>query len=205
MRIFFPATLAACAVFSCGAMAQTAQTDIGRAPNGAYELDLAHSQLLFGISHIGLTSYHGRFDKLSGTLNLDSGQPERSATSITIDTGSVDTPSAELNDILKGSSVFATSQFPTASFKSTSITRTGPTTGKIVGALTIRGVTKPVTLDVVFNGGLVDPLKGVFDVGFTAKATLKRSDFGLTGMIWEPFVGDEVTLVIEALFAQEKE
>jgi polyisoprenoid-binding protein YceI len=205
LRILFSAALAGGVLLSGATMAQTAQKEIGRAPTGVYELDAAHSQILFGISHIGLTDYHGRFDKLSGTLNLDASQPEKSATTITIDTGSVDTPSAELNDILKGSSVFATNQFPTATFKSTSVVRTGPDTGKITGQLTIRGVTKPVTLDVVFNGGQTDPLKGIFDVGFSAKTTIKRSDFGLTGMIWGSFVGDEVTLEIEALFGQEKE
>jgi polyisoprenoid-binding protein YceI len=204
-RVWFHAALYGGVLLSCTAMAQTAQKDISRAPNGTYVLDAAHSQLMFGISHIGLTNYYGRFDKLSGTLSLDANEPNRSATSITIDTGSVDTPSAQLNDILKGSTVFATNQFATASFRSTSVMRTGAGTGKITGDLTIRGITKPVTLDVVFDGGETDPVKGVFDVGFTARTTVKRSDFGLTGMIWEPFVSDEVTLTIEALFAQEKE
>lgn len=203
LRQLFLAAFAGSVILSLGAQAQP--KDITGAPNGAYSLDVAHSQVLFSISHLELTDYHGRFDKVSGTLNLDANEPEKSATSITIDMNSLDTPSAELNDILKGSSVFSASQFPAATFKSTAVTRTGADTGRIAGDLTIKGVTKPVTLDVVFNGTKRNPLKGDFILGFRAKTTIKRSDFGLTNTIWSSFVGDDVNLEIEALFEQEKE
>ena len=203
LRNLFSFVLAGGLVLSLGAAA--APKDITAAPNGAYTLDTAHSQILFAISHLDLTEYHGRFDKASGTLNLDANEPEKSATRVSIDMNSLDTPSAELNDILKGSSVFAANEFPAATFKSTSIIRTGADTGRITGDLTIKNVTKPVTLDVVFNGVKPDPVKGGSALGFSAHATIKRSDFGLTGTIWSSFVGDDVKLEIEALFEQEKE
>jgi polyisoprenoid-binding protein YceI len=190
---------------STGAQAQDVSKDPSRAPNGTYRLDSAHSQLLFSIAHLGLTDYYGRFDKLSGTLNFDANEPEKSAASITIATDSVSTPSNRLNDELKSTNVFSVGQFPTASFKTTSIVRTGPETGRITGDLTIKGVTKPVTLDAVFGGSEDDPLKGSHAVGFRATATIKRTDFGLTGMVWEPLVGNDVNLTIEALFEHEKE
>lgn len=191
--------------FSLGALAQSVSTDPSRAPNGAYRMEVSHSQLLFLISHLGLTDYYGRFDKLSGTLNFDANEPERSVVNITIDTSSIDTPSERLTGTLKGTDVFSTAQFPSAAFKSTSIVRIGPTTGRITGDLTIKGVTKPVVLDATFTGGKPDPLNGAYALGFRATATIKRTDFGLTGMVWDPYVGNNVNLIIEAMFEQEKE
>jgi polyisoprenoid-binding protein YceI len=186
------------------AAAQGVSRDTSLAPTGSYNLNPSHSQLLFSITQLGLTDYYGRFDRLSGTLNFDPGDPEKSGVAITIDTSSVDTPSGGVNDELKGT-VFGIRAFPTATFKSTSVTRTGPDTGRIDGALTIKGVTKPVTLDVVFSGGEEDPLNGSFALGFKATATIKRTDFGLTGMEWEPLVGDDVSLIIDAMFERRKD
>jgi polyisoprenoid-binding protein YceI len=203
LRSFLAALLAA--AIGTAASAQTVSKDPTQAPNGSYRLDTMHSQVLFSIAHLGLTDYYGRFDKLTGTLNFDGNDPEKSATSIAIDTTSVDTPSNRLNDTLKGTDVFSSAQFPTATFKATSIVRTGSDTGRITGDLTIKGVTKSVVLDAVFAGGGQDPLNGAYALGFHATGTIKRSDFGLTGMVWAPFVGDDIHLVIEALFQQVKE
>jgi polyisoprenoid-binding protein YceI len=186
------------------ALAQSVSQDPSHAPTGAYQLETAHSQLLFSVLHIGLTDYYGRFDKLSGTLSFDAHEPEKSSVSITVDTSSIDTPSDRLEDELRGPSTFDTKQFATASFKSTSITRTGPNTGKIIGDLTLKNVTRPVTLDVTFNGGGKNPVSDAYALGFRATTTIKRSDFGLTGMIWAPFVSDDVQLIIEAMFQHEK-
>jgi polyisoprenoid-binding protein YceI len=124
---------------------------------------------------------------------------------VTIDTTSVDTPSHELIGELADATVFNSAQFPQATFKSTSIVRTGPASGKITGDLTLRGVTKPVTLDATFGGRTADPFGGGADIGFHATATVKRSDFGMTAMPWDSFVGDEVKLTIEAMFQQRKD
>jgi polyisoprenoid-binding protein YceI len=186
------------------ALAQSVSRDVSRAPNGTYQLETSHSQILFSVLHIGLTNYYGRFDKVSGTLNLDANQPERSAVSIDIDTSSVDTPSSRTADELKGPSVFDIAQFGSATFRSTSITRTGPASGRITGDLTIKNVTRPVTLDVVFNGGEQNPLNDSYAIGFRATATIKRSDYGMTGAAWSSLVSDDVQLVIEAMFQRQK-
>jgi polyisoprenoid-binding protein YceI len=186
------------------AAGQGVSRDPSLAPTGAYGLDPSHSQLLFSIAHIGLTDYYGRFDRLSGTLDFDPKNPEKSNVAVTIDASSVDTPSSGINDELKGT-VFGIRAFPTATFKSTSVRRMGPDLGRIEGNLTIKGVTKPVTLDVVFSGGEEDPLNGSYALGFKATATIKRTDFGLTGMEWEPLVGDDVNLIIEAMFERRKD
>ena len=185
--------------------AQSVSRDPVRAPNGAYEVDPhGHTQVLFSILHLGLTDYYGRFDKVSGTLDYDGNQPERSSLSITIDATSIDTQSDRLTGELKGPSVFDTQQFPAATFKSTAVTRTGPDTGRVAGLLTVRNVTKPVTLDVTFNGGEQNPMGNGYALGFRATATIRRSDFGLNTMGWSMYVSDDVHLIIEAMFDQQK-
>ena len=186
------------------AFGQSVSKDPGHAPKGAYQLETNHSQLLFSILHTGLTDYYGRFDKLSGTLNFDASQPEKSAVSITVDAASIDTPSERLVGELKGAQVFDAQQFPTATFKSTSVAVTGPGMGRITGDLTLRNITKPVTLDVTFSGGEQNPMSNAYSLGFKGTATIKRSDFGLTTMPWSPYVSDDVKLIVVALFNQEK-
>jgi polyisoprenoid-binding protein YceI len=178
-------------------------TDPAALPAGVYKLETAHSQLLFSIAHLGLTDYYGRFDRLSGTLHFDPHQPERSTVTVSVDPTSVDTPSADLNRELSGPDVFDVQKFPEATFRSTTVTRTGPSTGQMVGDLTLHGVTRRVTLLVTFSGGAPDPLSGGTAVGFRATGKIKRSDFGITGMRWEPLVGDDVTLIINAMFDSE--
>ncbi len=180
-------------------------TDPKRAPSGSYTLETRHSQVLWGIPHLGLTDFYGRFEKLSGTMNFNATAPEKSEVDITIQMASVNTPNAPLIAEIIAPDAFNVQQFPTATFKSTSVERTGPTTGKITGDLTLHGVTKPVTLDVTFNGGTADPMMGAnYDVGFHATTTIKRSDFGLTEMGWASFVADDVKLIIEAMFVHQK-
>jgi polyisoprenoid-binding protein YceI len=204
MRSAIPALFVFLFVASA-AGAQSVSEDLRQAPTGRYGLEPNHSLVVFAIAHMGLTDYYGRFEKLSGTLNLDSAKPEKSAVSITIDMTSINTPSPKLVGELTDAAVFNAAQFPTATFKSTSIVRTGSTTGKITGDLTIKNVTKPVTLDAVFGGGRPNPMGGTYALGFHATTSIKRSDFGLTTMPWNQFVGGDVKLIIEAMFVQQKD
>lgn len=200
----------AIAVFSTGlaaclpVLAQNVSTNPAQGPSGLYTVDERHTQVLFSVLHLGLTDYFGRFDRISGTLNYDGTQPERSTIAISVDTTSVDVPNAQLEDMLKGAPVFDTAQFPAATFKSTVIAQTGPNTGQIAGFLTIRNVTHPVTLDVTFNGGEPNPVGGGYALGFRATTTIRRSDFGLNHTIWSQFVSDDVHLIIEAMFDQQR-
>lgn len=202
MRFAYIAFLASCL---CAANAQGVSTDSKQAPTGRYTIEPGHTQILFSIFHTGTTNYYGRFDKASGTLNYDAPQPEKSKVSITINMASIDTPSSVLNGELSGPTVFDVAKYPTATFTSTSIVRTGSTTGKVSGNLTLKNITKPVVLDVTFHGGAMNPMSNAYMVGFSASTTIKRTDFGITGMRWEPMVSDDVKLVIEALFQQQKD
>ncbi|MGD0193200.1 MAG: YceI family protein, partial [Rhizomicrobium sp.] len=111
-----------------------------------------------------------------------------------------DTPSSRTADELKSPSIFDIAEFPAATFRSTSIVRTGPNTGRITGDLTIRNITRPVTLEATFNGGEQNPLNDSYAIGFRATATIKRSDYGMTSAAWSSFVSDDVQLIIEAMF-----
>jgi polyisoprenoid-binding protein YceI len=180
-------------------------TDPKQAPTGAYQVEPRHTQVIFAIPHFGITDYYGRFEKVGGTLNFNPSAPEKSAVDVTIDMASANVMNSALIGELAGPTVFDTAHFPQARFKSTAIVRTGPTTGKMTGDLTLRGVTKPVTFDVTFNGGLSSPMGGNgYDLGFHATTVISRSDFGLTAMGWSNFVGNDVKLTIEAMFQQQK-
>lgn len=203
MRRAAIATLALALAACLPVLAQNVSTDPVQSPSGNYTVNVGHTQVLFSVLHLGLTDYYGRFDKVSGTLEFDARAPERSSVSISIDAGSVDTPSNRLTDQLKSEVAFDAQHFPVATFKSTSILRTGPAAGRITGLLTIRNMTRPVILDATFNGGEQTPL-GVHSLGFRASGTIRRSDFGLNRAIWSPFVSDEVQLVITAMFDLQK-
>ena len=170
----------------------------GLAPQGVYKLDEQHTQVLFAIKHIGLSTFYGRLGKVSGTLNFDRVKPENSTLNVVVDTTTIDTHVPELDSSVPNE-LFQSDKFPTATFVSTSVAKTGDTTGTVTGNLTIAGVTKPVTLKVTFNGGrgTGEPMQP-YRLGFDATAALKRSDFGLTHVIWDGFVADDVTLMIEA-------
>ena len=191
-RIFFSILPAAALVFGLSA----AQAAPPTAEAGTYTIDPAHTQVIFGIKHMGLSTFYGRFDKASGTLTFDPAAPEASTLNVTIDMTAIDTHVAKLDDELKD--VFHVAKYPTATFTGAKIEKTGDDTGTVTGMLTLNGVTKPVTLNVTFDGGRNSPMPmQPYRIGFDATGTIHRADFGLTGMIWSGFVGDDVSLMIE--------
>ncbi|HEY4942525.1 MAG TPA: YceI family protein [Rhizomicrobium sp.] len=202
-----PALIACLTVAALAGLAGAAgvSTDPKQAPAGTYQMETRHTQVIFAIPHLGLTDYYGRFEKVSGSLNFNPAAPEKSSVSVTIDTSSANVMNSELAGEIVGPAVFDSAKFPTATFISTAIARTGPTSGTMSGDLTIHGVTKPVTFAVTFNGGVMSPMgAAAYDLGFHATTVIKRSDFGLDKMMWNSFVGDEVKLTIEAMFQQQK-
>lgn len=185
-----------------------AQADVSKnpqsAPKGKYEIHSPHATVIFCIQHFdGISDYCGWFSKVTGTLQFTGSQPERSSVTATIDLNRAQTRSSELDDRLRND-MFEVAKFGTATFKSTSIKVTGANQGEITGDLTLHGVTKPVTLKATFNGGEPWPLGNGYVIGFSATGTIKLADFGLTGVAWKMFVGDDVSLRIEAEFVNEQ-
>lgn len=189
------------------AIAETAK--IEAMPSGLYKLDPTHASLTWKVSHLGLSQYTARFKKFDVDLMLDPVNVENSKVKATIDVTSIETdyPKPEEKDfnakLRNDVEWFNSSKFPSITFVSTKIEKTGEKTGKMTGDVTFLGVTKPVTLDVVFNAALGNhPFANKPAIGFSATGKLKRSDFGFNTYI--PQIGDEVTLSIETEFMYAK-
>jgi polyisoprenoid-binding protein YceI len=187
------------------ALAQAINTNPGLAPAGRYRVVRDHTQVVFSAMHLGLSPYYGRVAGGTGTLTFSPLDPARSSLSVELDTRSLSTMSDALSRALCADDALACMKSPRIAFRSTAIRRTGDASGEITGNLTLAGVTKPVTLTARFHGGAQGPLgQDNYQLGFSAEATIKRSDFGLTRMIWAPTVSDEIKLLIAAEFEQDR-
>jgi len=179
------------------------------APAGEYSMDLSHTSVNFRVSHIGLSRYTARFTKANGKLAFDPANPAAQSITATIDAGSLQTNYPEPGKLDFDSQVekefLDATKFPQITFKSTKVEPTGPRTARVTGDLTLHGVTKPVTLETTFNGGYPkNDMMGPARIGFSAKGTFKRSDFGISYGIPAPGttmgVSDEVEVTIESEF-----
>lgn len=180
------------------------------APAGQYALDKTHASVTFRVNHLGMSRYTARFTDIDGKLNFDPANPAAMSVEATIDPKSIETDfpldEPDFDEVLAGPQWLDAAKFPQITFKSTAVETTGPNTAKVTGDLTLHGVTKPLTLDVTFNGGYagndIDP--GGSRIGFSAEGKLKRSDYGVSMGVPAPGttfgVGDEVELFIEAEF-----
>ena len=180
-------------------------------PAGAYTLDKAHASLIFRVNHIGFSNYTRRFKRFDANLQFDPANMARSSVTVSVDATSLETdyPTPEKLDFnaeLQNEQWLDTAKFPQMTFRSSKVEVTAPSTLKISGDLTLRGVTRPMVLDATYNGGYEGhPLDPHARIGFSAHGTLKRSDFGMTVGIPAPGttmgVGDEVEVIIEAEFS----
>ncbi|AUM14154.1 hypothetical protein Kalk_17745 [Ketobacter alkanivorans] len=159
------------AMLLCSGLLQAAQT---------YKMDTAgsHAFIQFKIQHLGYSWLLGRFNTFEGEFVLDEANVQNSKVNVTIDVASVDSNHGERDKHLRGKDFFDVSQFPKATFVSTKIEKTGDKTAKITGDFTLKGVTKPVTLDAVYVGGGKDPWGG-YRQGFEATTQLRLKDFGI--------------------------
>ena len=199
LTLLLPLALAACA-FTAERSPQTLRA----LPAGAYQLEKPHASLTFRVKHLGLSWYTARFADFDATLDFDPANPTAAKLNAIINPMSVrtDHPTDAEWDKRIGEDLMEGKEFPQIVFTSTKIETTGQFTGRVTGDLAFMGVTKPVTLDVAYNGGMdrAALYQGRAAVGFSAKGKLNRSDFGLTR--YASFVGDEVEIVIEAEFTR---
>ncbi|MFB8776176.1 YceI family protein [Streptomyces broussonetiae] len=149
------------------------------AVTGDYTIDPAHSTLGFVARHAMVTNVKGKFLDFSGSLHLDGTDPAKSTASIDVKMESIDTGNADRDGHLKSADFFKTDEYPTMTFRSTSAESLGGDDYRITGDLSILGVTKPITIDLEYNGVAKDPF-GNERVGFEGKATILRSEWGLT-------------------------
>jgi polyisoprenoid-binding protein YceI len=162
-----------------------------------YDIDASHSGVVFGWNHFGFSNPTARFDKIEGSMLLDKADLTKSSISVTLPLEGLDTNVAKLDEELKGSEFFDAAKYPTITFKSTKVEKTGESGLRITGNLTVHGVTKSVTLDATVNKIGIFEIPGVIKAqaaGFDATTVIKRSDFGVTKYV--PAVSDEIPVRI---------
>jgi polyisoprenoid-binding protein YceI len=163
-----------------------------------YVIDPNHMAIAFLVSHVGFAETLGQFTKAEGSFLFDDQKPSVSDIEVRIDAASVDTQHAARDEHLRKEDFLWVEKFPEITFRGTGSQQTGSRTGKIIGDLTIRGVTRPVTLDVTWNKSGYYPFGDKhWAAGFSARTTIKRSDFGMTYALEGGLVGDEVDIILE--------
>ena len=163
---------------------------------GNYKVDTNHTQVVWTLNHMGFTPLSGDFAASGGSLELDPARPAAAKVTVNFAMANMTTLVPAFTTHLLSADLLNVAQHPTASFTSTAVTANG-TTAKITGNLTLLGVTKPVTLDASFYGAGQNARSKKLNIGFSARTSIKRSDFGIN---YGPTVGDEVELQINAAF-----
>jgi polyisoprenoid-binding protein YceI len=212
MRLLFAAA-AALTLAACNQPAETPATTEAppvevNAPTGEYNLDPHHTTVTIRVQHFGLAQYVLRFNKVSGALNFNAEAPAQSTITATVDVTSLDTPYTGPRDFdseLQNSSWLDSASFGTATFTSTAVEQTGPGAARVTGDLTLHGQTHPVTFDVNYEGSHSPHPMGVqvSSIGFSASATIQRSQFGINELLpraGNDGVSDAVEILIEAEF-----
>ena len=166
-----------------------------------WEIDPSHSAAHFSVRHMMIATVRGEFHKLAGTVMFDEKEPSKSTVDATIEATTIDTGHEKRDSDLRGAEFFDVAKYPTITFKSKSVTRQAEGRFKVTGDLTMRGVTKPVILDVEGFTAQVKDQRGNIKAGASATTKINRSEFGLT---WNRVietggvaVSDEVAIVID--------
>ncbi len=175
-----------------------------------YQFDKGHTQIRISWNHLGLSEQSALFRDYEGTVTFDQADVSNSAVNVTIDPASVDTGVPDFDDHLRSSDFFHVEEHQEVTFETTEVVQTGPDTGRMTGDLTIKGITKPVTLDVTLNYAGDHPLAAFNDryagrqaAGFNAKGRVLRSEFDLGRNA--PLVSDWVDIEINTELFYEAE
>ena len=175
-------------------------TAAATATRTTWNIDASHSQVEFAVKHMMIATVRGRFADVKGTVVTDDSDPAAAEVDVVIDVNSIDTREARRDAHLKSADFFDAETFPRITFKSTRVSGAGGDQFKLVGDLTIHGVTREVTLDVTSEGRAKDPWGGE-RAGYSAVARVNRKDFGLT---WNQaletggfIVGDEIKISLD--------
>jgi polyisoprenoid-binding protein YceI len=187
------------ALVASSAAADAVSRDPAKAPAGNYVLDSRHAALVVRIVHMGFSHYTMKFNGLSGSFTYDPASWQNTKVQITVDPKSIETTENSFDKTVAG--YFEPDKYPTITFTSTGLTQTAEGQGKLTGDLNFHGVTKPVTLDVTFNGVGPGLLGAGTRMGFTGTGQINRRDFNVTG--GKPFAGDLVDLQFDVEFVKK--
>lgn len=156
-----------------------------------WAVDTSHTSVVFRIRHAGLSNVYGQFRQFGGKFSYDAAAPEKSTFEFNVQVASIDTNQEKRDEHLRSPDFFSAKEFPTIAFKSTSVKAKGKTL-EVTGDLTLHGTTKSVTIPFEVEKGEFP--KGTPRVGATAEFSIKRSDFGMKGMVGA--IGDDVQLYL---------
>jgi polyisoprenoid-binding protein YceI len=179
------------------AMSPPGKADPAGVTGGAYKAEGGHSQVLFTYSHFGITWNMGLLSGVTGSLTFDPKAPNSAKVSVEVPINTLKSTIAKLDEEFQSAMFFDAAKFPTAKFESTSVKVTG-TKATIAGNITIKGVTKPATIEASFLAVGANPMSKKETVSFKGTTTIKRSEFGLG--LAAPMVGDDVKLDIMVAF-----
>jgi polyisoprenoid-binding protein YceI len=173
---------------------------------GNWQLDPYHTQVEFSVRHLGMMTVRGHFADVSAQADIDPDHPETSWVEVTIQTASIRTHNEARDNDLRSSNFLEIDKYPTITFKSTGVEPAGQDHYKVIGDLTIKDTTLPVTLDAVKLGEFNDQMMG-HRIGYTAQTQIKRKDFGLgLDMLLDGrlVVGDEIKINIEGELVEQQ-
>lgn len=172
----------------------------------AWKIDSAHSHVTFGVRHMMISTARGRFGEVNGTVEFDEANPINSTVNVQIEAASIDTRDAQRDGHLRSADFLDADNYPTLTFVSKRVEKIDDSHGRIIGDLTIRGVSKEVVLDTEYAGQAKSPW-GTTSAGFSAKTAINRKDWGLewngaleTGGV---LVGDQVNIDIDLEIIKE--
>jgi len=174
----------------------TAFTTVG----GTWSNDDPHSQLGFTVTHLGVSDISGTFNDFDVTVQSTKPDFSDAQFELSAKAASIDTRVEARNNHLKSADFFDVEKYPTLNFKSTSIKKAGKNKFKLSGDLTIHGVTKPVTMDLVYRGTVENPMSKKQTAGFQLTGTIKRSQFGIGDKFPAPMISDDVRIKADGEF-----
>lgn len=176
------------------AAAASLYAPLSQAELKTYQIDPMHTAVAISWDHFGFSNPMAFIPNATGEVKFDSENPQKSTVNVTLPVGQIDTFVPKLTEEFRGAEYFDVAKYPTATFRSTKVTVKGDDKFEIVGDLTLKGITKPVTLEAKLNKQGEQPMLKKPAIGFDATGTIKRSDFKIDKYV--PHVSDEIRLTI---------
>jgi polyisoprenoid-binding protein YceI len=175
----------------------------------SWQVDKAHSSIEFSVRHMMISKVRGRFEDFDAVVNFDEHSPANTTVDVNVQLASINTKENQRDGHLKSPDFFDVETYPTMTFKSTQVEQTGENQAKLVGDLTVKDITRQISLDVDFVGQAHNPFTGQLTYGFSASGKINRKNWGMT---WNQaletggiLVGEDISINIELELVKEVE
>jgi len=192
-----------CLITACGRLLMPdVEKSLGELPEGNYELDPNHTTVLFKVEHLGISTFVGRFNEVDASLNFNPEAPQESRLEARVEMASLDLDQPDFEQTLRGCNWLCVERYPQSRLVTRGPAQIDGDRWRYKADLTFRGVTRPVQLEVTFNGGADNMLTGRYTLGFEARLEFLRSEFGMGSFV--PAVGDKVRLEAYTEFKKQR-